>query len=146
MIGFRFTQPPSSLKWSKIQAKLYYVVLKKNWTTTLQQGSKPPLYWLAVLFTCISPVCEFGDDIHLIVTVTVKGFILPQCYCMKTQHRPNRMQIDIPTTNDRPSRTESMLATAWAIRKIAPLVLLMTLTRTMWCMQLEQRGTGTETP
>jgi hypothetical protein len=26
---------------------------------------------------------------------------LPQCHCMKTHHRPNRMQIDMPTTNNR---------------------------------------------
>jgi hypothetical protein len=41
---------------------------------------------------------SLDDDIHAIEKV--KGFILPQFYCMKTQHRPNRMQIDIPTKND----------------------------------------------
>jgi hypothetical protein len=38
------------------------------------------------------------DDIHLIATM--KGFILPQFYCMKTHHRHNRMQIDMTTTTD----------------------------------------------
>jgi hypothetical protein len=56
-----------------------------------------------MLFTCISPVCEFDDYIHVIVTV--KGFILPQFYCiMKTFHRPDRMKIDMPTTIDRPKQ------------------------------------------
>jgi hypothetical protein len=39
------------------------------------------------------------DDIHVIEKV--KGFILPQFYCMKTYHRPNRMQINMPTVPDR---------------------------------------------
>jgi hypothetical protein len=49
------------------------------------------------------------DDSHVIEKV--KGFILPLFHGMKTHHHPNQMQIDIPTTNHPPSRTESMLAT-----------------------------------
>jgi hypothetical protein len=41
---------------------------------------------------------SLDDDIH--VTKKVKGFILPQCYCMKTHHHPNRIQIDMPTEKD----------------------------------------------
>jgi hypothetical protein len=43
------------------------------------------------------------DDIHLIATM--KGFILPQFYYMKTHYCHNRMQIDMTTTNDRPNRS-----------------------------------------
>jgi hypothetical protein len=34
-----------------------------------------------------NPVILLDDDIHVIEKV--KGFILPQCYSMKTHHRPN---------------------------------------------------------
>jgi hypothetical protein len=52
------------------------------------------------------------DDSHVIEKV--KGCLFPCFYCKQTHHGPNQMQIDMPTTNDRPSRTDSMLATAWA--------------------------------
>jgi hypothetical protein len=89
---------------------------RQTQTPLLPQGSRPPLYSLSSGF-CFHLSCSWvevslDDDIHVIETV--KGFILPQFYCMKTQHCSNRMQIDIPTKNDRPSRTKSMLATAWA--------------------------------
>jgi hypothetical protein len=89
---------------------------RQTQTPFFLQGSKPPLcslrsgVWFHLSHSWVE--VSLDDDIHVIEKV--KGFILPQFYCMKYQHRPNRMQIDIPTTNDRPSRTESMLATAWA--------------------------------
>jgi hypothetical protein len=76
---------------------------RQTQTPLLPQGSKSPLYSLSSGFcfhlSCSRVEVSLDDDIHVIEKV--KGFILlPQCYCMKTQHRPNRMQIDIPTTND----------------------------------------------
>jgi hypothetical protein len=46
-----------------------------------------------MLFASFFPIESLHDNIHVIATV--KGFILPQFYCMKTHHRLNRMQIDI---------------------------------------------------
>jgi hypothetical protein len=57
---------------------------------------------------------EVSQDDAVYLIEKVKGFLLPQCYCMKTHHCPNRMQIDIPAKNDWRCRTKSMLATAWA--------------------------------
>jgi hypothetical protein len=56
------------------------------------------------------PIGDHDDDIHVIATM--KGFILPRFYCMKTHHRPNRMQIIMPTTIDRRNQRNWTLATA----------------------------------
>jgi hypothetical protein len=65
-----------------------------------------------VLFGSIFPIASLNDDIHVIATM--KGFVLPRFHCKQTHHRPNRMQIIMLTTNDRRSRSKSMLATAQA--------------------------------
>jgi len=53
--------------------------------TPLQQNQRNNL--VLPFFPFVNP----DDDIHLLVTV--KGFILPQFYCMKTHHCHNQMPI-----------------------------------------------------
>jgi hypothetical protein len=86
---------------------------RQTQTALLPQGIKPPLCplrsgdWFHLSHSWVE--VSQDDDIHVIEKV--KGFILPQFYCMKTYHRHNRMQINImPTTTDQQCRTESMLA------------------------------------
>jgi hypothetical protein len=54
-------------------------------------------------------VQSLGGIIFVVGSLGVKGFILPQCCCMETQHRPNRMQIIKPTMHHRRSRTNPCL-------------------------------------
>jgi hypothetical protein len=52
-------------------------------------------------FASFFPIRDQDDDIHLIATV--KGCLFPWFCCKQTFHHPNRMQIDMTTTNDRPN-------------------------------------------
>jgi hypothetical protein len=77
---------------------MYFDVKKERptQTTFLQQGSKPPLYFIRSVRVCfhvshLQVEVSQGDDIHVIKKE--KGFILPQFYCMKTHHCPNQIQI-----------------------------------------------------
>jgi hypothetical protein len=64
-----------------------------------------------VVFASIFPIRDQDDDIHVIQKV--KGFILPQFYCMKTHHRPSRMvQLDMTTTINQRNQQNWMLAIA----------------------------------